>query len=72
LISRNRSLAAWVVKHRASGGFTASISASPMTAFGRLSPVTPLFPVSTYSVEKLGCCKIAIFPMTQIAAENQP
>jgi hypothetical protein len=28
--------------------------------------------VATYSVEKLGSCKVAIFPMNQIAAENQP
>jgi hypothetical protein len=28
--------------------------------------------VATYSVEKLGSCELEIFPMNQIAAENQP
>ncbi|MGA2708861.1 MAG: hypothetical protein ACLQJ0_24370 [Steroidobacteraceae bacterium] len=27
--------------------------------------------MSTYSVEKLGSCELEIFPMNQIAAENQ-
>ena len=28
--------------------------------------------LSAYSVEKLGSCELEIFPMNQIAAENQP
>jgi len=29
-------------------------------------------PERVYSVEKLGSCELEIFPMNQIAAENQP
>jgi hypothetical protein len=28
--------------------------------------------LTAYSVEKLGSCKLEIFPINQIAAENQP